>query len=249
MRARYLTPLILLLWGCAGYVALTPYEPEAVLARHPGLKGKIVRPGPSVEAIAAANERWLEDGTHRLKIGDTLRITIEDETRRVMILEDEQIEVFGTQIPTADRTLMQVADSIRLVAARRFIQPRVSVAVLAPASLRVRVCGYVRSPGVQESDRELSLNFAIARAGKMLRGGCPNQVLVIRSGRVIVCDLVAFLEHGHASENVMLRDGDVVVMPKISDTDLLAEWGPVERFVSGKIDADAFVREIEQCQR
>lgn len=249
MRAPGFTPVLLLLGGCAGYVALTPYDPEVILARHPGLKGRIARSGPSMEGPGVSEERWLNDREYRLRPGDTLRITVQDDMRRVMVLQDEQIELLGERISTANRTLGQLADAIRVAAARRYVQPRVAVAVLAPPVVRVRVCGCVRSPGLQESDREVSVEFAVARAGTMRQGACPNQVLVIRSGRVIVCDLVAFRERGDVFENLMLQDGDVVVVPKISEGDLLAEWGPVERFATGAIDEEAFAREIERCQR
>jgi polysaccharide export outer membrane protein len=109
--------------------------------------------------------------------------------------------------------------------------PRVVVAVDQYGSQRVFLVGQVRSPGSYQLNGDMTLIELLARAGSIIDGAGPEAVIVRpRTGRastgtpidpenpgnaeVIRVDLDA-LHRGRLDNNVLLRDGDTIVVPRV----------------------------------
>ncbi len=97
--------------------------------------------------------------------------------------------------------------------------PEISVIVKKTAARQVYVLGQVHAPGVFPMRGATSLVQAIARAGGMLASASREHVVVLRRvGRDRVVgveiDAAAILEGRRLSDDVMLRNYDIVYVPK-----------------------------------
>lgn len=109
-----------------------------------------------------------------------------------------------------------------------FRNPQVSVGVAQYHSQRVFIVGEVRSPGTYPLAGEMSLIEALARAGSTT-DAAAGEAVIVRSGSgraggptfpddrdvagVIRIDIKA-LQGGQLSQNVRLRDGDTIFVPR-----------------------------------
>ncbi len=106
--------------------------------------------------------------------------------------------------------------------------PQVEVRIAAFNSQAVVVSGEVRSPNRQAlTTVPLSLIEAINAAGGFTDAADPRGVTVQRSGRVYHVDVRGFLQGGLTQNNPVLRNGDVVSVPRrrAEEAYLLGEIG------------------------
>ena len=116
-----------------------------------------------------------------------------------------------------NRTLADVRDEVTTRLARFIQDPQLDVRIAAFRSKRVYVTGEVAMPGVVPvTDVPLTLVEALSVAG----GGTPEAALqgvqVARNGVSRTFDLQALLERGDMTQNLLLRDGDVIYVPESS---------------------------------
>jgi polysaccharide export outer membrane protein len=126
------------------------------------------------------------------------------------------------------QTLRAVEEDLRNRLADGFFRnPQISVAVEQYRSQRIFVLGEVRQPGTYPLTGEMTLIEAFARAGSATGEAAGHAVIVRASvaaasstppdvdaiSEVLHLDLTA-LETGRLSNNVALRDGDTIFVPR-----------------------------------
>lgn len=121
-----------------------------------------------------------------------------------------QIRASG-RTPEAIRT--ELAEKLK-----EFIpSPQLVVRVVGYNSQTASVTGEVGKPSrIPLNSSALTLLDAINEAGGLTETADARQVTVRRSGRSYVVDLQAFLRQGIGSNNPVLRNGDVVSVPRAS---------------------------------
>jgi polysaccharide export outer membrane protein len=109
--------------------------------------------------------------------------------------------------------VQQIEKEVRERLADGFLKnPQVGVTVEQYRSQQVIITGEVRNPQTLEFTGSLTLMTALARAGSISERAAP-EALVMRDAKIIRVDL-AGLQSGVLSDNVLLRGGDSVVVPK-----------------------------------
>jgi polysaccharide export outer membrane protein len=107
-------------------------------------------------------------------------------------------------------------------------EPQVQVRIAAYNSQAVVVSGEVRSPNRQAlTPVPLSLIEAINAAGGFTDRADPRAVRVLRGGQLYTVDLAGFMQGGLTQNNPILRNGDVVNVPRrrAEEAYLLGEIG------------------------
>jgi len=121
------------------------------------------------------------------------------------------VEVAGLTIPEVRALLTEEL-------ARVIEDVQLEVRMAAFRSKRVYVVGEVEEPGIYAiTDVPMTVVEAINRAGGLTEDADESRVLLNRQGSASRIDLLALYERGDLSENVLLRDGDIVNVP---DNDL-----------------------------
>ncbi len=122
---------------------------------------------------------------------------------------------FVGQVQAAGRRPEDIRAELTRGLADFIADPQLEVRVAAFNSQRVVVTGQVGTPSNQQLTTEpLTLIEAINAAGGLLESADTRKVTVQRGGRVVPVDLAGFLEAGIARNNPVLRNGDVVNVPR-----------------------------------
>ncbi len=169
---------------------------------------------------------------------DVLEVTVfgdEDMSGKFTIEADGtfQFPLIG-RIRGAGLTLRSIERELHTRLADGYLQnPQVSVAVGQFRSQRVFIVGEVGRPGTYPLTAQMSLIEAIATAGSA-SGTAAGHVVIIRGSRpgdesdaqsdaeVLHADLGAF-QSGSMARNIILRDGDVVVVPRAESVYVLGQ--------------------------
>ncbi|OQX67453.1 MAG: hypothetical protein B6A08_15395 [Sorangiineae bacterium NIC37A_2] len=94
------------------------------------------------------------------------------------------------------------------------VEPKVTVQLLFPGSIRYYMLGQFTSPGLKYSDRPLRLLEALALGGTIqLEAASLRTAYVARGGRKLPINFIRLLRFGDLSQNIALRTGDVVFVP------------------------------------
>ena len=187
---------------------------------------------------------------------DVLRITVFNEEA---LSSDYPVEADGAvafpligRVDAGGLTLRQFEDALRArLADGYFRRPRLTVTVKEYRSQRVFIIGEVRQPGVYPLAVGMSLIEALATAGSttalaaaeaaVIRGGRPSSEPTSpdesADAETIRIDLQA-LQTGDFAHNVVLRDGDTVIVPR---AETIYVFGEVQQPGSYPIPADTTV--------
>ena len=106
--------------------------------------------------------------------------------------------------------------------------PQVQVRIAAYNSQAVVVSGEVRNPNRQRlTPVPLSLIEAVNAAGGLTERADPRSVSVLRGGQLYTVDLQGFMQGGITRNNPILRNGDIVTVPRrrAEEAYLLGEIG------------------------
>ena len=128
-------------------------------------------------------------------------------------------------IQAAGLNIFQLRDRIREGLSRYIVDPQVSVGILSIQSQKIIVLGEVNSPGFFQGETAMTALEAISRAGGFTLDGKQKSVLLIRGGmenpELRALDLEKALKEGALAQNVVLRGGDIIYVPRtyISNVD------------------------------
>jgi protein involved in polysaccharide export with SLBB domain len=121
-------------------------------------------------------------------------------------------------------TLDQAEESIRDLVARYYRSAGVSLTLSRVRSFKIFLLGDVGEPGVRtaNSATRVSEIVPLTRENGILH---RNVVLTRTSGDTLRIDLARFAQMGDLSQNPLLREGDVLLIPSIDQT--VQVYGPV----------------------
>ncbi len=118
-------------------------------------------------------------------------------------------------IRASGRSVGQIRADLSQRLASFIPDPQVEVRIAAYNSQSIVVSGEVEAPNRQPlTSVRLSLVEAINAAGGFSDTADPRDVSVQRGGRIYHVDVAGFLEGGMTQNNPILRDGDVVNVPR-----------------------------------
>jgi len=119
------------------------------------------------------------------------------------------------QVQARGRVIQDIRSEVAKRLAEFFPDPQVEVRISQFNSQSVNVAGEVKLPNRQALNTVgLTLLEAVSAAGGLTETADPTQIKLQRGGTVYLVDLKAFLEHGYAPNNPIMRDGDIVTVPR-----------------------------------
>jgi polysaccharide biosynthesis/export protein len=175
-------------------------------------------PGPTSAAGAVAPLR----SDYVIGPGDVLQITVwknDTLSRTVPVRPDGKISMpLLHDIQASGLTAMQLRDKIATALGEFMPNPEVAVSVNDVRSLRVSILGEVSKPGVLELRGQTTILEAIAMAGGFGPFASPSKITILRTDESGKTKRIRFnynraISNGTDEENVVLRSGDVVVVP------------------------------------
>lgn len=128
-----------------------------------------------------------------------------------------RVDVGGLTLREVEATLRR-----RLIEGGFFKQPGISVAVKEYRSRKIYVLGEVRAPGVHALSGEMRLVEALALVDSTLPTAGPEIVIIpaaddASGDREPVRISLRDLESGDISQNVLLHDGDTILVPRAEE--------------------------------
>lgn len=156
--------------------------------------------------------------------GDTLRITVlgePDYSKQVLVDDNGNIALpLAKDIHVAGMTTAQASSAIAGQLGKFIKSPDVTVELVQKVRKQVTLAGQVRTPGVYPVEGETRLMEVVGLAGGFTETADTTKVSVTRRGspEPVNCDLQAFLAGSNLGANVILQDGDVILVPDRSPT-------------------------------
>jgi polysaccharide biosynthesis/export protein len=152
--------------------------------------------------------------------GDVLQITVwknDTLSRTLPVRPDGKISMpLLHDVQASGLTAMQLRDKIATALGEFMPNPEVAVSVSDVRSMRVSILGEVSKPGVLELRGQTTILEAIAMAGGFKDFASPSKITVIRIDEGGKTKRIRFNYNkaiGSDEENLILRSGDVVVVP------------------------------------
>ena len=160
--------------------------------------------------------------SYRLNPGDVIEISVWKEPelqREVLLLPDGNIAfpLVGT-VQAAGRTPDEIQAEVEERLTRFFPEPVVTVSILRVAGNKLYVTGQVNQPGQFTVDQPVDVLQAIALAGGLTAFADEDDIYVLRrdqdgSQSAIAFDYDDVTDGSDLSSNIVLQQGDVVVVP------------------------------------
>lgn len=117
-------------------------------------------------------------------------------------------------VSVAGRTVEEIREQLRSQLSRFIPSPQLDIRVAAFRSQKVYVTGEVMTPGnIPISDVPLRLINAINAAGGTRPEADLHHLILLRGGERRTVSLVDIYERADLSQNLLLRDGDVIHVP------------------------------------
>ncbi|MEI8348619.1 MAG: polysaccharide biosynthesis/export family protein [Candidatus Omnitrophota bacterium] len=178
-----------------------------------------------VEFVAAKDldeDSWAAEN-YLVEIGDVLEISvwqIQELQREVVVRPDGKISfpLIGDVVAvgrTIDELRQDIVDKIKI-----YIKvPQVSINIIEFGGKKVAVLGEVGSPGLVRFNGPTTLAEALSLAGDLTYQANKDRVFILRTmpgGKpvVIYANANKMLKEGDLQENVFVRSGDIVYVPR-----------------------------------
>ena len=200
-----------------------PTLPRSLVQRLLGLSlGLAIAAGLLTAAATAQQIVTPTAGSYRLNPGDVIEISVWKEPelqREVLLLPDGNIAfpLVGT-VQAAGRTPDEIQAEVEERLTRFFPEPVVTVSILRVAGNKLYVTGQVNQPGQFTVDQPVDVLQAIALAGGLTAFADEDDIYVLRrdqdgSQSAIAFDYDDVTDGSDLSSNIVLQQGDVVVVP------------------------------------
>jgi polysaccharide biosynthesis/export protein len=153
---------------------------------------------------------------------DVLQITVwknDALSRTLPVRPDGKISLpLLHDIHAAGLTAMQLRDKIANALSEFMPNPEVAVTVSDVRSYRVSVLGEVQKPGQLQLKADTTVLEAIALAGGFRDFASPGKIMILRKDGKGATQKIPFnynrvVKNNHSEDNVILKSGDVVVVP------------------------------------
>ncbi len=207
--------------GASQRTAAAKAAPEPPVAREGDPASPEFVPVPSEEVLTPAVPAAEETRPYVVGVGDILEVSVYGDpemTRDVPVRPDGMISyTFVGDVKAAGRPIQEIRDELQSKLGVYLRTPEVTVIATEFGKQKVYVGGEVRSPGVLElSPREATLLDAVYMAGLTTEKADVANAVLVRDGRVVDVDFAGLLK-GDLTENVNLRDDDLVYVPEAAD--------------------------------
>ena len=200
-----------------------PTLPRSLVQRLLGLSlGLAIAAGLLTAAATAQQIVTPTAGSYRLNPGDVIEISVWKEPelqREVLLLPDGNIAfpLVGT-VQAAGRTPDEIQAEVEERLTRFFPEPVVTVSILRVAGNKLYVTGQVNQPGQFTVEQPVDVLQAIALAGGLTAFADEDDIYVLRrdqdgSQSAIAFDYDDVTDGSDLSSNIVLQQGDVVVVP------------------------------------
>lgn len=179
-------------------------------------------PAPATGSTNRAPVAYVLPGPrYQVQPGDILQVTVwkeEDLQREVLVRPDGGISFpLAGDVQAAGRTVDQVQEELAAKIESYIPEPVVTVAVKQVVGNRVYVVGRVNKPGEIIMGHELTVMQALSLAGGVTPFAALNRVHVLRRDNGVERSIpfrYGDVEKGRGlSQNIVLQNGDVVVVP------------------------------------
>ena len=127
-------------------------------------------------------------------------------------------------------TVSQFTDVLQQGLSRYIVDPDVSVNISKLGRVRVYVFGEVRKPGAVELDKGHTVIDAIGAAQGFTRDTAKKKIFLIHQDQpksLIPINLNNMLKTGDMSQNVTLREGDILYLTKNHRIDFARDIAPI----------------------
>lgn len=159
---------------------------------------------------------------YRLNPGDILEIALWKEEglqREVLVLPDGKITFpLAGHIRAAGRSPKELQDVLFQRMKKFFSDPVITVSVKQVAGNRIYVIGQVKRPGHFQANGQIDVMQALSLAGGLTTFAADGDIKILRRDakgrqRAIDFDYAEVSKGGSLKSNVVLKSGDVVVVP------------------------------------
>lgn len=134
------------------------------------------------------------------------------------------------EIHAEGMTVSQFTDVLQQGLSRYIVDPDVSVNISKLGRVRVYVFGEVRQPGAVELDKGHTVIDAIGAAQGFTRDTAKKKIFLIHQDQpksLIPINLNNMLKTGDMSQNVTLREGDILYLTKNHRIDFARDIAPI----------------------
>ena len=134
------------------------------------------------------------------------------------------------EIHAEGMTVSQFTDVLQQDLARYIVDPDVSVNISKLGRVRVYVFGEVRKPGAVELEKGHTVIDAIGAAQGFTRDTAKKKIFLIHQDQpksLIPINLNNMLKTGDMSQNVTLREGDILYLTKNHRIDFARDIAPI----------------------
>jgi polysaccharide export outer membrane protein len=162
-----------------------------------------------------------QDSAYRINAGDTLEISVwkeEDLQREVLVRPDGAFSFpLAGELNAKDRTVADIRDELESRLSDYIPDLVITVAVTDVSGNRIFVIGQVNNPGAFVMNPVLDVMQALSLAGGMTPFASAKDIRILRREegvqRAISFDFTDVSNGRRLSQNIVLKSGDVVVVP------------------------------------
>ncbi len=159
--------------------------------------------------------------TYRIRPGDKLFISVWKEeglAQTVIVRPDGRITFpLAGEFAAAGKTIEALSGEIRDKLVRLIPEAQLTVDVAEIRGVRVYIIGQVQMPGQHLVNPTIDVMQALSMAGGLTAFASPNDVRILRrtaNGQAALpFDYGAVIRGRNLDQNIMLEDGDVVIVP------------------------------------
>lgn len=187
------------------------------------------RETPEADASVTSQEKELVVSEFILGVGDEIELTVyrHDDLNKKARIPSGGFNTFPLigKIQTNGVSIHQLQEKITEALSGYLVDPQISLEVSSFKGHKIFILGEVNNPGVYQIDTPTTIIEAIAKAGGYTLDGKYSSVVLVRGGPeksyLKRLDLKKTFAQGDLSQNVLLKTGDVVYVPRtfISDVD------------------------------
>lgn len=169
-------------------------------------------------AVAGPSE---QSTSYRIQAGDVLHLSVwhePDLTRDVLVLPDGWVALpLVGEIQAAGTTVADLRQALTQRLSAFIPDPTVTVSVLQPSGNKVYVLGKVNRPGEFAVARPVDVLQALSMAGGTARFAALDRIMILRrdgaNQLTMPFDYEKVADGDNLDQNVVLRAGDVVIVP------------------------------------
>jgi polysaccharide export outer membrane protein len=178
--------------------------------------------------------------------GDRLEIMVyrhDDLTREVWIDPTGKFMYPLTgDISAAGLSIFKVRDRIGEGLSKYINDPQITVRILSIQSQKIIVLGEVQSAGFFLAEAPMTALDAISQAGGFTYDGQKKTVMLIRGGmekpELRVLDLEKVLKEGDLTDNIMLKSGDIIYVPRTFISNVAAFFTYISAIISPIVNGE-----------